>query len=148
MYDEQTFVQRILFPNLFSKFMIKFKLFPELGSEIFLRFNLLQNSDNWFYTFNTADVMLRNRYFEDGAACGVNNFPVVGGVLAKMNQKFLHVYPLFPLGAGLGNSFFELHLHRYPMHNDKLGLGNDFKNPKTVEHSFLIGSTDMDFAVI
>ena len=34
------------------------------------------------------------------------------------------------------------------MHNDKLGLGNDFKNPKTVEHSFLIGSTDMDFAVI
>ena len=125
---------------------MKFRLFAELGLEIFLRFATPTHSlsDNWFYTFNSADVMSRHPYPDEDYLIGNNYFPINGGLLINSLDTYLHIFPDFPIGAGMPDrDSFELHLHRNPYADDDLGIGEYYGEYSPAEHSFLFGFTDL-----
>lgn len=126
-------------PNDDETFELKFFVYAEVGSEIFMRFQQKYQKGDWFYTFNTANVMKRtihpNQYFLRGQ----NVFPISGALLVKLKEKFLFIVPSFPLGVAMpSDKTFELHLHRHPGKDDQLGLGSYQEDIYAVEHSFSI----------
>lgn len=110
-----------------------------------MRFTNPVHADDWFYTFNSADIMFRRYAPITNTSVGHNNYPIPGGLLISTQDTFLHIFPTFPLGAGLPNSEqFELHLHRNPQNDDHFGIGEPLYETYSVEHELLIGLTDMN----
>ena len=139
-------MQRLILEPTASTLTLKFKSFAELGLEIFLNFKTITHSqaEDWFYTFNTADIMSRHPYPEDPSLVGNNYFPINGGLLIKSNNTFLHIYPDYPLGAGMPDSdSFQLHMHRNPWANEGLGLEDYYGEYHSAEHSLVIGFTEL-----
>lgn len=149
-HSNQEFLQTVIVPRQSMVFRLKFNLFAEIGEEVFLRFAHGNTADDWFYTFNSADVRARRLFTKRPDTSGENYYPIVGGLFIRYhNQKFLQFFPKFPLGAGMINSdAFELHLHRNPSKDDDLGLGDGLRDNQPVEHEFLVklsefNATDM-----
>ena len=139
-------MQRIIFERTASTFTLQFKSYAELGLEIFLNFQTATHSqaDDWFYTFNTADIMSRHPYTHSEYSVGGNYFPINGGLLVKSSSKFLHIYPDYPLGAGMPDSHsFQLNMHRNPALDDGLGLGYYYGEYSPAEHALVLGFTDL-----
>lgn len=127
-------------------FIMKFKLKAELGDEVFMRMYNPTSESRWFYSFNSADVVSRKKSKPETSLYGENEFPIVGALLIKTDEMFLHIYPRFPLGAGMvGSNFFELHLHRNPERDDVLGLGLPLNDTSEVEHEFLFTIDTLNF---
>ena len=145
-HNDQIYVQRIILPIDSSTFTLKFRLYAELGLEVFLKFNTREHSqsDNWFYTFNSADIMSRHPFPDQHDLIGDNYFPINGGLFIENLNTFLHIYPDFPLGAGMpDSSSFQLHLHRNPYADDDLGLDVYYGEYSSAEHSLLFGFTEL-----
>lgn len=145
-YHDEIYAQRVILERAASTFTLKFKSYAELGLEIFLNFQTVTHSqaDDWFYTFNTADIMSRHPYPEDPYLIGDNYFPINGGLFVKSHDTFLHVYPDYPLGAGMPDSHsFQLHMHRNPWADDDLGLDAYYGEYSPAEHSLILGFTEL-----
>ena len=145
-YNNQTYVQRIILERTASTFTLKFKSYAELWLELFLNFQTTTHSqaEDWFYTFNTADIMSRHPYTDPTYSLGGNYFPVTGALLVKSHSTFLHVYPDYPLGAGMSDSHsFQLHMHRNPALDDDLGLDLYYGEYSPAERSLVFGFTEL-----
>lgn len=139
-------MQKVIIPEGSDYFIMKFKLKAELGDEVFMRMYNPTSENRWFYSFNTADVVSRRKSKATSSLYGENEFPIVGALLIKSDEMFLHIYPRFPLGAGMvGSNFFELHLHRNPERDDVLGLGLPLNDTTEVEHEFLFTIDTLNF---
>lgn len=146
-HNNELYVQRIILPRHSSTFTLKFKSYAELGLEIFLNFETKTHSqsDNWFYTFNSADIMSRHPFLDKPYLIGDNYFPITGGLLIESGNTFLHMYPDYPLGAGMpDHSSFQLHMHRNPYADDNLGIGVYYGEYSPAEHSLLFGFTELN----
>lgn len=145
-HSNQEFLQSVVVPKHSSAFRIKFSLLAEAGEEIFLRFAHRNTMEDWFYTFNSADVRARRLFTKRPDTSGENNYPIVGGLFIRYdNQSFLQFFPKFPLGAGIVDTTgFELHLHRNPSRDDDLGLGSGLQDNLRVEHEFLVKVSDFN----
>ena len=148
-YNNETYIQRIILPKHSSTFTLKFKLFAQLGLEVFLRFNQPNHSYNWFYTFNSADIMSRHPFPDETYLSGDNYFPINAGLIIESQESYLAIFPNFPLGAGMPDqSNFELHLHRNPDKSDGLGISGYYGEYSPAEHEFLIGFTELKPSMI
>ena len=88
--------------------------------------------------------MSRHPYPNETYLTGENYFPINGGLLIESLDSYLHIFPEFPLGAGMPNQeSFELHLHRNPDKDDDLGIGVYYGEYSPAEHSLLFGFTDL-----
>jgi hypothetical protein len=138
----QTYTQKVILPANSNSLIFKFKLYAEADNEIFLRFQQIYKENDWFYTFNSANVMVK-RFVDRGA--GQNEYAVIGALLVDMNDSFMYIMPTFPLGAGMpDNKHFEMHLHRHPNKDDGLGIGSYVPDYDAVEHTWHIGFMPMD----
>ena len=122
-----------------EKFYIDFELFAPLNSDIFSRFEIQENKQGWFYTFNSADLRRRDYIFEDKQTKGSNYYPINSGFMVETENEYLSFFPSFSTGAGMPDSNkFEIHLHRHPYKDDHLGLGSYVEDSFSVKHSWLI----------
>ncbi|OMJ81124.1 hypothetical protein SteCoe_18487 [Stentor coeruleus] len=148
-YDQDVFIQRIIVDKITDSFIMTFYVYAERNNDIFYRFHQIYKQKGWFYTFNTAN--LQKRYFEPNASnkTGHNYYPITGGVVADLGDKFLYFIPTFSLGAGMPfENVFELNLHRHPSYDDQLGIGSYSGDIYPVEHEWIIGFTDLNYQSI
>jgi hypothetical protein len=137
-HNSKEFVQKVVVLKETDYFTLKFYLVSQTGEEIFLKFFNTNNKKDWFYTFNTADVIKRHQFEKRNNCYGENGFPVVGALLIDYKSTFAQIYPKFPFGAHMPKTdYFELHLHRNPAYDDVLGLGSALHDKVPVEHEFL-----------
>lgn len=149
IHKNETYVQRVILPTHSPTFTLTFRLFAELGLEIFLRFSNPLHSYDWFYTFNSADIMSRHPFPDLEYLTGENYFPINGGLIIENQNSHLAFFPDFPLGAGMPDQeHFELHLHRNPDKSDDLGISGYYGEYSPVEHHFLVGFTELEPAEI
>lgn len=88
--------------------------------------------------------MSRHPYTDRAYSVGANYFAVNGGLLVKSNNTFMHVYPDYPLGAGMPDSHsFQLHMHRNPALDDDLGLDLYYGEYSPAEQSLVFGFTEL-----
>ena len=122
-----------------ESFLIDFELFAPLDSDIFSRFEIEENKQGWFYTFNSADLRRRNYVVEDKKTKGSNYYPINAGFMVETENEYLSFFPSFATGAGMPNpNNFEIHLHRHPYRDDNMGLGSYVQDSFPVKHSWLI----------
>ena len=144
-YNSQEYRQTIVLPRDSETIQVRFEVFAEKGDEIFLRFKHPEAEEDWFYTFNSADIRLRRPFPKKRSVVGEDYYPVVGGLFIKNGQEFLQFFPKFPLGVGMtGVNDFELHLHRNPPYDDVLGLGTPLSDSYPVDHEFVIRIGDLN----
>ena len=144
-HNSKEFVQKVVVLKETDYFTLNFYLVSVTGEEIFLKFFNTNNKKDWFYTFNTADVIKRHQFEKRNNCLGENGFPVVGALLIDYKSTFAQIFPKFPLGAHMPkNDYFELHLHRNPAHDDVLGLGSALLDKVPVEHEFLFRFGDLN----
>ena len=122
-----------------DNFYIDFELFAPLNSDIFSRFEVEENKQGWFYTFNSADLRRRNYIVEEKKTKGSNYYPINSGFMVETENEYLSFFPSFATGAGMPDSNkFEIHLHRHPHRDDNMGLGSYVEDSFPVKHSWLI----------
>lgn len=137
-HKSKEFIQKVVLLNNADHFTLNFFLVSQTGEEIFLKFFNTNNKKDWFYTFNTADVINRHQFEKRSNCYGENGFPVVGALLIDYKSTFLQVFPKFPTGAHMPKTdYFEIHLHRNPAYDDVLGLGSPLLDNVPVDHEFL-----------
>lgn len=127
-------------------FKLKFETFADSSNDIFLRFARISYNENWFYTFNSADIRVRKPFKKRKDVSRENYYPIVGGVFIRAsNDNLLQFFPRFPLGAGmLDDGGFELHLHRNPSSENQIGFNSGLHDTRSVEHEFLIKLADLN----
>ena len=164
-----TYCQTLALPNHSNTFRLRFDVLADIGDEVLLEFLSPISESKWFYTFNSADIRLRSPFPEKkfyinsdinpivrkgvpkrSNSVDYNYHPIVGGLFIKQSERFLEIFPKFPLGAGMKevNKRFQLHLHRNPQNSDQLGLNAALNDTMYAQHDFLIkigdlNSTDM-----
>ena len=88
--------------------------------------------------------MSRYPYPEEEYLIGENYFPISGGLIIENLGSHLHIFPSFPIGAGMPDQgSFELHLHRNPDKDDGLGIKVYYGEYSPVEHSIVFGFTEL-----
>ena len=136
-YADQVFTQQIYIDSHSSNIQLTFDIYAPMSNEIFMRFEYPHEQSGWFYLFNSGNVMRKFYQYEATHTKGLNYFPINGGLLIDLKTEFLHIFPGFPLGAGMPDpEHYELNLYRHPSKDDQLGIGEYSPDNNPVEHSW------------
>lgn len=138
-YANSVFTQQVFLDSHSSCIYFTFDVYAHKNSEIFLRFEHSHEGLGWFNLFNSGNLMRKFFQYEESDSKGLNYFPINGAALIDFGKEFLHIFPGFPLGAGMPDKdHFELNLHRHPAYDDGLGLDGYVPDDLSVEHSWIL----------